>query len=160
MAAVGLTVPARPSPPASVGVNSLPAHPASRMNAEETTGRIIVTSGGALGSELDLRQAELHVALVDDLEAGLGLGRHQPLELAHAGALDQEEGPLPAVAAHPGFQVLGVLVAAEDGPLVGRTLVDLVLGVEVLAAPVHLPDEQVFGGRAAQLVIVGDEPLL
>ena len=51
-------------------------------------------------------------------------------------------------------------IASVIGPLVGGALEDLVLRVEVFAPPVHLPDQQVFVGRAAHLVIVRDEPLL
>jgi hypothetical protein len=66
-----------------------------------------------------LGEAELHVALVDDAQRRLRLGRHEALERRPAAALDDEEGAVAAVGRDPGLEVLDVLVAEEDGALGG-----------------------------------------
>src|ERR1051325_7333197 len=111
-------------------------------------------------SQLHLGELELVVAVVDDVEALAGVFGEHAGDLAGVFLFVEEKGAAAAVGGDPGFQVLDVLVAEEDGAFGLRALEDFVLRVEVLAAPVHLPHEQALGGRAALLVVRGDEGLL
>src|SRR5690242_15965784 len=111
---------------ASTGCTSPPAPTTRPVPAERRPEDLEIGAG----------QGELVVLLVQHHERRPAVRRQQALEVALAAALEEEEDALVAVAGEPVEELVVGPFHVEDGALLHGALVDGVLRVEGLAAPV------------------------